>query len=221
MHHKMIIGISAAAILSGCVNSTQAVSQPPSPVVAVALSAFPGAGSGTPPSASDLNVLAPQADALNDAVTDGTIFAPTVAPTGSVTFNGVVAFESGELGPPIGGQPPAERFIVGNLTMVADIGNGTATASATDFAEFVVVSPNVVAASNTIWGGFTGSLSGTGTATLSTINSSLDGTLVSGNRGSLNITSTLSGNIYDDNGTLVINGTTVSGDPNDFFIASE
>ena len=124
---------------------------------------------GSPPTAADVNALSPQLETLDLAISGNTISAPVIVPLLPVTFNGVIALESGERGPPIGGVNPPEVFVIGNLTIVADLGAGTATSNASDFAEFVAVSNGVLASSTAIWGGFTGSLSVSGTASLSTI----------------------------------------------------
>jgi hypothetical protein len=212
------ITVICAAALAGCGTGNQpVVVSLPTPI---SLAAFSGAGSGIPPTAADVNALSPQLETLDLAISGNTISAPVIVPLLPVTFNGVIALESGERGPPIGGVNPPEVFVIGNLTIVADLGAGTATSNASDFAEFVAVSNGVLASSTAIWGGFTGSLSGSGTASLSTINTSLSGTLATGNRGALPVNLNIAGNIYDDNGTLLVRGITDDG-PDDFFIASE
>ena len=211
MRNILPLGLLGFAAVAGCNTTTTP------PVISTAGLAF--AGAGTPLTAAQINATTPQIEAVDNAITAGTLTAPTVAPSGAVALHGLVAIESGETV----SASLDEVFAIGSLTLTTDILGNSVVATATDFVEYNAGNPNNLVASTTIWGGLNGSLSGTGTASLTSISTSLSGTISTGTGGNLPISATLTGGIYDNNGVLIAKGDMFSsqGDKEGFFIASQ
>lgn len=159
----------------------------------VSLPVAPGAGTGAI-SASTLNTISASLVAMDAAILDGSIAAPTTAPTGQATLNGYVGID-GEL---------ETEAIIGNLTIAADFDAGTVNSTASDFGEFDFSDPANPVAVSTI-GVTGGNLTGTGTINSTTMTSFLDGN-VSTTAGDVAVLSTLNGGVYDNGGVLAIIG---------------
>lgn len=213
MNKPFILLVGAVAALSAC-NATKEVE-----LVGPSSSATAFAGAGTAITQSQLNSFAPNFETISDAISDNTIATPTLAPVGNATLNGMVAFESGETV----SSGLDEVFAIGSLTLVADITGGTITANASDFVEYDAQDPNNLVASSAVWGGLSGTLSGSGTASLSGLDTTLAGTITSGSNGSLAINSSLNGDFFDNSGDLIAVGDVLSSSNEEegFFYVSE
>lgn len=153
-----------------------------------------GADSGTI-SASDLAGAETALVAFDVALADGSIAAPTTAPTGTAEMDGYVDMEGEN----------EDEYVVGNLTVNADFDAGTVDVRATDFTEFDFTDENAPVAVSTL--GITGgTLTGTGSINSTTITSSLDGTVNSTALGDITVVSTMTGNVYDNGGELMVTG---------------
>ncbi len=160
----------------------------------VALPVAPGAGSGAI-QASTLSGVSAALDELGTAIDNGSIAAPTTAPTGQATLNGYVGLDGAT----------DDESVVGNLTVNADFDAGTVTTSASDFGEFDFSDPSNPVAASTI-GVTGGTLSGSGTINSTTITSTLDGTVTT-SAGNSTVDADMNGNVYDNGGTLLVAGT--------------
>lgn len=163
----------------------------------VALPVAPGAGSGAI-QASTLSGVSAALDELETAIGNGSIAAPTTAPTGQAILNGHVGLDGFNDG----------ESVVGNLTVNADFDAGTVTTSASDFGEFDFSDPSNPVAASTL-GVTGGTFSGSGTINSTTITSTLDGTVTT-SAGNITVDADMNGNVYDNDGILLVSGT-VSG----------
>ena len=191
---NIIAGMCVIAAVSACSSSSSNESGGGGTTGGtVALPLAPGAGSGAI-QASTLSGVSAALDQLETAIGNGTVAAPTTAPTGQATMNGYVGVD---------GENDTES-VVGNLTVNANFDAGTVTTTASDFGEFDFTDPSNPVAVSTL-GVRGGTLSGSGAINSTTISSTLDGTITSTN-GDVTIDADLNGGVYDNGGTLLVSG---------------